>query len=77
MEKPASIPKIWADYILKEVEITRRLLASNAPFIFGLYLLGLAPRIITGALSIDRPVVLIAKVLLAALATEYIFEICK
>jgi 4-hydroxybenzoate polyprenyltransferase len=77
MEKPASTPKIWYGSVRKEVEITRRLLASNAPFIFGLYLLGLTPRMITGAQSIDRPVVLIAKVLLAALATEYIFEICN
>jgi hypothetical protein len=77
MEKPASTPKIWYGSVRKELEITRRLLAPNAPFIFGLYLLGLAPRMITGAPSIDRPVILTAKVLLAALATEYIFEICN
>jgi 4-hydroxybenzoate polyprenyltransferase len=77
MNNPASTSRTWYGPIAKELEITRRLLASNAPFIFGLYLLGLAPRMITGAQSIDRPVVLTAKVLLAALTTEYIFEICN
>ena len=35
--------------ILKELTINHRLLASNASFVFGIYLLGLAPRMITGA----------------------------
>jgi 4-hydroxybenzoate polyprenyltransferase len=78
MEDPtASAPALWYSHVLKEVQITRRLLASNASFVFGLYLLGLAPRMVTGAPNIDRPGVLILKVLFAALATEYIFEICN
>jgi 4-hydroxybenzoate polyprenyltransferase len=78
MEEPGpSNPGIWYGHILAEVDITRRLLASNATFVFGLYLLGLAPRMMTGSANIDRPGVLIAKVLFAALTTEYIFEICN
>jgi 4-hydroxybenzoate polyprenyltransferase len=76
MKELASTQKLWRGYVLKEVDITRRLLASNAPFIFGLYLLGLVPRMLT-APHISRPSALIAKVLFAAFANEYVFEICK
>jgi 4-hydroxybenzoate polyprenyltransferase len=76
MNDPASTPELWCRCILKEVDITQRLLASNAPFIFGLYLLGLAPRMLI-ARHISKPSVLIAKVLFAAFANEYVFEICN
>jgi 4-hydroxybenzoate polyprenyltransferase len=74
-ERP-STQNLWCGYVLKGVDITRRLLASNASFVFGLYLLGLASRMLTAS-YIERPGVLIAKVLFAAFANAYVFEICN
>ena len=76
MKPPTSTPEPWYRPVLKELSITRHLLSSNAPFVFGIYLLGLAPRMITAS-YINRPGLLLAKVLLAALANSYIFEICN
>ncbi|KAM0689468.1 hypothetical protein Q7P36_010339 [Cladosporium allicinum] len=75
MKPPTPTPRP-SSVILKELTITHRLLASNASYVFGLHLLGLTPRMMT-APYIDKPVVLLAKVLLAALANSYIFEICN
>jgi hypothetical protein len=62
----------------KEIEITRRLLSSNASFGFGVYLAGLIPRMLSHRLdAIADPGSLILKVLFAALANNYVFEICN
>jgi 4-hydroxybenzoate polyprenyltransferase len=63
-------------FFLNEVNITRRLLASNASFVIGIYLIGLAPRMMT-AQYIASPIVLIAKVLFTAFAHAYAFDICN
>ena len=76
MKPPTSTPEPWYRPVLKELSITRHLLSSNAPFVFGIYLLGLAPRMIIAS-YVNRPGLLLAKVLLAALANSYIFEICN
>jgi 4-hydroxybenzoate polyprenyltransferase len=62
----------------KEVDITRRLLSSNASFGFGVYLASLIPRMLSHRLdAIADPGSLILKVLFAALANNYVFEICN
>jgi 4-hydroxybenzoate polyprenyltransferase len=62
----------------KEVDITRRLLSSNASFRFSVYLAGFIPRMLSHRSdAIADPGFLVLKVLFAALANNYVFEICN
>jgi 4-hydroxybenzoate polyprenyltransferase len=68
----------WYRAACKEIDITRRLLSSNASFGFGVYLAGLIPRMLSHPLdAIADPGFLVLKVLFAALANNYVFEICN
>lgn len=68
----------WYRAACKEVNITQRLLGSNASFGFGLYLAGLIPRMLSHPSdAISNPGLLIAEVLFAALANIYVFDICN
>jgi 4-hydroxybenzoate polyprenyltransferase len=68
----------WYRAACKEVDITRRLLSSNASFGFGVYLAGLIPRMLSRRSdAIADPGFLVLKVLFAALANNYVFEICN
>lgn len=68
----------WHKALRKEVDITQRLLSSNASFAFGLYLVGLIPRMLLYPLSAtSNPGSLVVQTLLAAFANIYVFDICN
>lgn len=66
----------WITLIHKEFDITCRLLSSNASLGFGLYISGYIPRVLMSLETRDH-LHLAIKVFFAALANEYIFDICN
>ena len=66
----------WFQPISKEFDITYRLLSSNASLGFGLYFIGLIPRVLAFPETVEYGR-LFVEVFFAALANEYVFDICN
>jgi 4-hydroxybenzoate polyprenyltransferase len=66
----------WLQPIAQEFDITCRLLSSNASLGFGLYFIGLIPRILAFPETVENGRLLL-EVFFAAFANEYVFDICN